>query len=439
MKRANRVFLAVGFVSLIIISWVIVLGAKSNDDKQTELIAQATAYLNDEVYILAVPLLEEAAVYNAVHTLEAEAMLKEVYLHLMDQRGYRRKYIDLLEKQMSRKDAAPEVFHEAASFYLDGSKYTEAFTVLKDGIAKTGNNDLVNLYESNRYAYRLGYDFYDDVTMIHGTTIGVSRDGLWGIANADGSLQIPCMYEKISTFSVDRAIVQRDGKIFAIDRNNNRCALLKENASDFGNFASDRLPIQIDGKWYRSTGDFERGSAAFDWVGTHVDGNAAALSNGKWGVINRSADWVVPAEYDEIIMDELGRAYGQGAVFARKGGALYLIVNGVQTGEAYEDARPFGSEGYAAVKQNGLWGFINTSGEVMIPYSDEYEDALSFGQHLAAVKQGEYWGYISLYGDLAIEPIFLQAKSFADGNAPVLTERGWRFLTLTEYRKGAGL
>ena len=33
---------------------------------------------------------------------------------------------------------------------------------------------------------------------------------------------------------------------------------------------------------------------------------------------------------------------------------------------AYEDARSF-SKGYAAVKENGKWGYINTDGEWLIP------------------------------------------------------------------------
>ena len=63
----------------------------------------------------------------------------------------------------------------------------------------------------------------------------------------------------------------------------------------------------------------------------------------------------------------------------------------------------------------------------------EFDDALSFGQHLAAIKQGEFWGYIGISGCIAIEPVFLDAKSFSNGSAPVLTERGWQFITLLEY------
>ena len=121
----------------------------------------------------------------------------------------------------------------------------------------------------------------------------------------------------------------------------------------------------------------------------------------------------------------------------RTGGLVYLIVDGSYVGDAYEDAHPFTEEGYAAVKKNGKWGFVDVGGVEVIKFA--FDDALSFGQHLAAVKYGEYWGYISRYGQMVIDAAFYEAKSFSDGSAPVLTERGWQFITLLEFKKGAGL
>jgi len=424
-------------VAVFIISWIVVLGAETPDQKQAELIRQAGDYMGDGIYVLAAPLLEEAIDINASRTVEAENMLKRAYLEMMGQTGVSRKYLDLLDKQMGRGDAGPEAFAEAAGFHLDRSRFAEAYAVLRAGIAKTQSRELSAMYEGSRYEYTTGYNAYEDVTRTFGSTIGVCRDGRWGIARADGTLFIPCEYDKVSTFSDDRAVVKNGALIYAVDRNNNRLALSKANASDFGNLANDRVPLLIDGKWYRATGEFVVGSTAFDWIGTYSGGYAAAQLNGKWGVVDLSVNWIVPPEYDGVATDELGRSYAQGAVFVKRGGAAYLFVDGAQTGEAYEDACPFGSEGYAAVKKNGKWGFIDVSGEVKIDF--RFDEALSFGQHLAAVRQGELWGYVSLYGVLVIDPVFLQAKSFSNGSAPVLTDIGWRFITLIEYRAEGGL
>jgi hypothetical protein len=261
--------------------------------------------------------------------------------------------------------------------------------------------------------------------------------GLWGIAEANGSLLIPCVYDKVSTFSDDRAIAKKDGEIFAVDRDNNRIALLHEIVHDFGNYAEDRVPLLFGDGWRRATGEFQLGTDVFQQFGTYSGGFAAAKSGGKWGVVDIKSNWIVPAEFDMVVQDELGRAYAQGAAFVWRGGKVWLYRDGGTVGEAYDDARPFPDEGFAAVKRNGRWGFIDANGNLAIDYG--FDDALSFGQHLAAVKQGGSWGYISVYGKMVIEPAFLEAKAFSEGGAPVLTEYGWRFITLVEYKKEVGL
>ena len=437
MKRADRILVGAGCLLLLLISWFVAVNSKSAAEKQIELMRQATELIGDGIYIRAVPLLEEAADYNTKYTPDAESELKRVYLELIEQRGFRRKYTGLLEKQMSSVDALPEIFIEAAHYYIGISRVPDALATLKTGIERTGSEALVSLYEKNRYLYETNRTAYDNVTAVFGSTIQVQTGGLWGIAKSDGVLLIPCEYEAISTFYDDRAVVMKNAEVYAIDNNNNRIEIIHEDVDEIGNLADNRIPLLINGSWVRATGEFALGTIGFEQLGMYSGGYAAAKENGKWGVIDLAAKWLIPAEYDEIITDELGRCYARGAVFARKDGVVSLLAGGRLTGETYEDAAPFSSEGYAAVKRNGKWGFIDEQGTVMIDFL--FDDALSFGQHLAAVKQGEFWGYINRQGDIVIEPVFLAAKSFSNGSAPVFTQRGWQFITLLEYKKKVGL
>ena len=434
LKRGKRVLVAIGCVALLLISWLIAISAKSDEEKQRELMGKAQSLMMDAIYVRAVPLLEEAAGYSTKHSYAVESELKKAYLALFNTHGYRSKYVGLLETQLGRNDTPPEVFAEAAEYYISIRRVAEALKILADGIERTDCEELMELYESNRYVYETNRTSYDYISAIHGGAAQVQKDGLWGMANGRGDLMIPCIYEQISTFSADRAIVSNGVEIFAVDANNNRVAKLHENASSFGlGFAENRFPLRHDGGWSRTTGEFEIGAAAFEALGMYSNGYTAAKTGGKWGVIDLASSWLVPAEYDEIICDELGRSFAQGAVFARLGDTVYLLKDGKETGEYFEDARPFSDEGYAAVKKNGKWGFIDTDGTIKIDFM--FDDALSFGQHLAAVKIGDYWGYAGRDGRIAIEAAFLIAKSFSNGSAPVLTERGWNFITLIEYRR----
>ena len=437
MKRTKRILVGVGCVVLLLISWMIAITAKSDTEKQAELMEQAAAYTTDDIYVLAVPLLEQAVEFKTDRTLEAENALKDVYKHLLHQRGYSRKYTALLDTQMSRDDALPEYFEEAAQFYLERSKLGDALTVLRNGVEKTGDTHLTEIYEENRYKYSMGIDYYSDVTATANGAIQVQIDGMWGIASAAGSLVIPCEYEKVSTFANGKAIVQKDSVISAVDEGNNRVALLHADASDFGNYSADRTCLLTKDGWVISSGSFSTGQQTFEEFGMYSDGYAPVKRGGKWGLINTSGrEWLVEPQYDDIIRDELGRAYSQGVYFASSGGQTYLYADGEQVAGPYEDARPF-ADGWAAVKKDSKWGFIDTAGNVQVGF--QFDDALSFGQHIAAVEVDGQWGYVSKYGKIVIDPIFLSAKSFYNGSAPVQTVDGWRFITLTEYKGGANL
>jgi len=416
---------------------VVVANSKTTAEKQLILINEATALMDNYIYIRAVPLLEEAAGYEAAYTSKAESELKRAYRALIDNRGFSRRYIALLEKQMNRQNAEAHIFMEAANYYLSASKLSEALEVLRKGIDRTGDVNIRNLYESSRYAFEINRVSYENVTAIYKQTIQVQLDGMWGIADTDGTLIIPCMYEKISTFERGRAVVKTGNLIYAVDQDNNRIDVPDKVISDFGNLAENRVPVLFEGNWRRATGEFEIGSSIFDSIGMFSGGYAAAKTGERWGVTGISNNWLVQAEFDEVKQDELGRCYAQGAVFIRSGVNVFLFSNGIFLKDVYEDARPFSDEGYAAVKQNGKWGFIDTNGIVVIPFY--FDDALSFGQHLAAVKIGEFWGYISRYGHVVIEATFLEAKSFSGGRAPVLTNRGWQIITLLEYSRGLSL
>ncbi|MCL2046809.1 MAG: WG repeat-containing protein [Oscillospiraceae bacterium] len=436
MKRGRRIALAVCSFILLFLSWFIVANSKSASQKQAELLETALELIGSGIYVRAVPLLEEAAQINTEHTMLVEEYLKESYIALINTRGYRKKYRNLLDIQMSREGADAHIFIEAANHYLEASQLINALEILRTGIRKTGNMELIALYENNRYVYDTNRNVYEYASEIYESKSQVVRDGLWGIASADGILLIPCEYERISTFSVDRVIVEKDGEIFAVNIDNNRIAILDGVAYDFRNFGNERIGLLFDDGWRRVTGEFEIGSAVFEDLGMYNGGYAAAKIDGYWGVIDVGLNWYITAQYDEVILDELGRCYGQNAVFVKSDGNVCMINNGEVIEGIYEDARPFGIEGYAAVMRNGKWGYIDTEGNIIIDFI--YDDALSYSSHLAAVKVNDYWGYISLSGDMVIEPIYEYARGFYEGSAAVLTSRGWQFITLLEYRKGMG-
>ena len=84
----------------------------------------------------------------------------------------------------------------------------------------------------------------------------------------------------------------------------------------------------------------------------------------------------------------------------------------------YDEVHPF-SVGLALVRKNGKWGYINTSGKLVIPC--KYNPAWSFTKNgLAAVCQNGKCGFINQKGKVIIPLMYDDAKYFGkDGTARV--------------------
>lgn len=88
------------------------------------------------------------------------------------------------------------------------------------------------------------------------------------------------------------------------------------------------------------------------------------------------------------------------------------------------------NEGLAAVKRGGQWGYVNASGQLVVP--PRYDGAFAFSQGRAAVHRGGRWGYIDTTGREVIPLQFADARVFANGTAEVSRDgRSWSRISLT--------
>src|SRR5215470_1529558 len=78
------------------------------------------------------------------------------------------------------------------------------------------------------------------------------------------------------------------------------------------------------------------------------------------------------------------------------------------------------------VKQNGKWGFIDSSGNLVIPA--KFSEAQAFHDGLAAVQYQGKWGYIGESGAFVIQPTFSNASVFDSGYAGVELDGFWGFI-----------
>jgi hypothetical protein len=77
----------------------------------------------------------------------------------------------------------------------------------------------------------------------------------------------------------------------------------------------------------------------------------------------------------------------------------------------------------------GTWGFIDKTGQTVIP--PQFADARSFSEGLAAVKVDNVWGYIDTAGKVVIRPQFDAASPFSQRRAPVRSGRNTGYIDPT--------
>ena len=98
----------------------------------------------------------------------------------------------------------------------------------------------------------------------------------------------------------------------------------------------------------------------------------------------------------------------------------------------FDDADDF-SGGFACVRLNGEWGYINTKGEYLV--EPKYDFADDFQEDFARVELNGKYGFINKLGDYLVEPKYDDAWDFREGLARVELngERGF-INTKGEYK-----
>ncbi len=138
--------------------------------------------------------------------------------------------------------------------------------------------------------------------------------------------------------------------------------------------------------------------AVYDAAQHFTPENLAAVKiNDRWGYIDRTGAFAIPAQFDQA-------SFFSDGVAPVKSGGKYKFID--RTGKTairarYDDADPF-SDGLAAVGINGKYGYINRTGRVVIPL--RYTEAYDFVGGLADVATNRKYGFIDKAGKEIVPP-----------------------------------
>lgn len=165
----------------------------------------------------------------------------------------------------------------------------------------------------------------------------------------------------------------------------------------------------------------------FDEVNDFSEGLAAVVINGKSGFIDKTGKIVIEPQFDYVGYFKEGRAYVEiGNYFDHTHGYIdktgKFVPENTNTSEESEFYYSSFSDGLAAILKDGMWGFVDETGNMVIEpqFPDTcFEEDPHFSEGFAAVQIDGKWGFIDKTGSIAIEPKFDYVFEFSEGLASV--------------------
>ena len=161
------------------------------------------------------------------------------------------------------------------------------------------------------------------------------------------------------------------------------------------------------------------------------DGMAAVKLNGRWGYINNLGQTVIP--FNNRIPEPGNFADGLaflGDRFVNYDGDPAFVNDDNPDVKYFSGGREF-SQGVAAVQYGGQWGYIDLLGNFII--APTYQNARSFSEGLAAVMNNKgLWGYIDFMGNLKIPYKYIQAGDFREGLARIKINGRWGYINQSD-------
>lgn len=383
---------------------------------------------------------------KAISDYQAAAMIQnsqELQRNLMN--AYEQRYQeskDILDEYLSASELAVSAYPEDTKLLLTyaanlvrSDKYGTAYRKLKEAKEKgLDTQDVNRLFEKIKYTV---VDVSVGCQSFKGECNGfypVLKSEGWEYLATDGTTGEGSDYQFASQISEDNMRLVT-GKIGTVIENGD--GIIQGRFSfvpaDSGIIREDCIAINNSASWsyYNTLGDLLFGG--FMEASDFQDGMAAVKDkDGNWFFIDTEGDKADGQIYGEIRINPDHTWKKGGRVFLKSGG-VYRICN-----EQLEPVSDFvcdeigsaGSDGVYAFRKDGLWGFVDQDGTVVI--SPVYEAAKSYANGMAAVCRDGLWGFIDSSGSQAVECMYADADYFNESmHCLVMDENAgeWKMIT----------
>ena len=242
--------------------------------------------------------------------------------------------------------------------------------------------------------------------------LAVQMNGVWALCDTDGKMLTDPVYESIGSFTGDYAPVVKNGKYGVI--NYKGAEVIKPEWEELYLYDGS-VSVSKNGRWGAIT-DIDSGKMSIDPVYDYVSGfgdygYACFEKGGRYGVIDRNGNEIVPARYDgEVLTDGANLDKGYYLINGGDGPYSSSIVEG--DGRVIIPSDHFIVPGQDGEKYNlvltpsGKWGYADDRGRLLIDAQYDNADAFIKGKNVAFVQKDGKICMIDRKGNIVLQTVF---------------------------------
>lgn len=309
-----------------------------------------------------------------------------------------------------------------------------------DGIMFFGENGKIGWYCDTGYRQEA---VFDAVFPFVGEWAIVRQDEYWGVADRTGNFVVEPIWVRIRLsrqFTDDHLIFcynENAAQIINVSAGN--AVYQGDPAETFYGLENGIALVNLPGNGWRAVDISGQVSFEVEAVALYPCGNGyynIFLTDGKMALLDQTGS-ILPNSVSQFCsaMDENravtwdtekapdGSWTNQVRLLDEEGNILQTYENIQEVyGRLENDWWHACQDGRIAVKVDGLWGYLDKNGPMVI--EPAWEEAQTFSCGLAAVKQDGKWGYIDREGHLAVSFQFDDVVPYAENAARVWSDDG---------------
>ena len=444
--KNNKLLIIIGVILLnVLVVFMIGQSLTGKTNKYEAILAEAREYAKQELCSKAISKYQEAIVSK--DTLEIRLEMIDVYEKGIEIGEFTDLYtvVNEVTYMIDAFREEPVVYERACELFIKHNKFEDCAKILMQARDLEVTSEKIEEYRKQvRYMYMEYFSMYTEVMPVYDGMYTVKTEsGTYTFLNEELSPAINSTFSYASSFSEGYAFVRSTSQQTAeersviINKSGERQVYLDEVTSSSGvGKAKDKdgkdiylLACKVGEKYkyYDINGKEIFGDYLF---AGRFRNNVAAVkeAEGKWKLIDGTGNVITETVFEDVVLNEFDECAPKGHIIAKKGGKYSIYdIKGAKVGDFSCDGAKAFVDDYAAFMRDGLWGFVDATGKVII--EPQYEDAKSFSCMMGAVKTGDGWVFINPDNQIVIQQAFEDVSYLSDKGVCFIKKDGfWSYI-----------